>query len=190
MIWQAIVSFLKPTKGKIIVFFLFATVYLLLNYLWIFERVSSVLAVCGACIYEYSGIITVCYGELQQPSPNITRVNQTFYESRLRCEQAQNKTSIALESTLKPIEQTISTLSFGVGDLTNIIDPLYAILIFAPRHGIGRLELIKYLWKTYLTRELPRFLYLILCWYIASSFIVYFSLKLKKIFFSKSKSKP
>jgi hypothetical protein len=190
MIWQTIVSFLKPTKGKIIVFFLFVTVYLLLNYLWIFERASSGLAVCGACAYEYSGIITACYWEIQQPSPNVTLVNQTYHESYLRCQQVQNETSIALESTLKPIEQTILVLSFGVGDLTEIIDPLYAILIFAPRHGMGRLEPLQYMWKMYATRELPRVLYLILCWYIASCFIVYFSLKLKKIFFSKSKSKP
>jgi len=189
MNWQKIVNFLRPTKSKAIVFLLFAIIYLVLSYLFIFEIRSSALMICGDCIYEYSGIIAVCYGELQQPSPNITRVNQTFYESRLRCEQAQNKTSIALESTLKPIEQTISVLSFGVGDLTNIIDPLYAILIFAPRQGVGRLELIRYLWKTYLTRELPRFLYLIFCWHIASCFIVYFLSKLKKTFFSKSKSK-
>jgi len=170
------------------VFLLFVTVYLLLNYLLIVEIKGLALAVCGACMYEYSGIVTVCYGEIQRPSPNLTLVNQTYHESYLRCQQVQNKTAIALESTVKPVEQTISFLSFGVGDLTNVIDPLYA-LIFAPRYGMGRLEPLQYLWKRYVSRELPRFLYLILCWHIASCFIVYFSLKLRKIFFSKLKSK-
>ena len=188
MIWQTIVNFLRPTKGKTIVSFLFAIVYLLLNYLMIVEKASSLLAVCGACIYEYSGIITVCYGEIQKFSPNVTLVNQTYQESHLRCEQIQNETSIVLGSTLKPIEQTISLLSFGVGDLTNVIDPLYT-LIFAPRYSMGRLEAMQYLWKTYATRELPKLLYLILCWHVASCFIIYFLLKLKKIFSSKLKSK-
>jgi len=187
MDWQIIVNFLKPNKGKTVVFLLFAILYLLLNYLWVVQRASSVLAVCGTCIYEYSGIITVCYGEIQQLTPNVTLVNQTYHESHFRCQQMQNETLTALESVLKPIEQTISILSFGVGDLTKVIDPLYTY-IFAPRQGVGRSEL-RYLWKTYATRELPRLLYLILCWHIASCFIVYFSLKLKKIFFSKLKSK-
>jgi hypothetical protein len=155
-------EFLKPTKDKIILFFLFVIVYLILNYVMIHVWNDITLNINLWCSIYTSDAFNMCCAHIANNTLNITLVDEACKIDLHQCEQSSNEGKNRL-SQLVPVEQAIRFLSFGSAPL---------------------------LWKTHdFQNHLHEIILMIIGWHLVSSIITFCLLRLKKVFFSKSRTR-